>query len=195
MMRTVAPLVFLALALPAGAQFTLAPSEAKRQMTTRASIVRGALKRQDMKTLARLVHPTKGLRFPNGCSREGKLGAGPTFTPAQVEKLLTNPTKYNWGADGESAAVVKATFKERYGFLWDRDYQKPDETNFNINKTRPQNYVKSLDKAFPGCVCVEFFVKGTAKNSETSWGSLWLVFEPYQQGWRLTAILRDYQGI
>ncbi|MGC4046544.1 MAG: hypothetical protein QM758_22355 [Armatimonas sp.] len=174
----------------ARADFILSPGEAKRQMTTRASIVRGALARKDLKTLARMVHPVKGLRFPgdNGES-------GPTFKQSQVPGLFTDAKKYDWGKDGESNTPARQTFKERYKRIYGRDYQHPAETNYNTLKRRPLNYVTDLDKQFPGAVCVEFYVSGTEKYGGVDWSSLWLVFERYGDGWRLTAIRNDYQGV
>jgi hypothetical protein len=194
-MKTVLLAPLLLLTAHAHAEFALSSAEAKRQMTTRASIVRGALARKDMKTLARLVHPVKGLCFPNGSLRGGKLGPGPKFRLPQVPKLFSDPKKYDWGTDGESDEPVKATFKQRYRHIYGRNYQRPTETNYNVHKPRPLNYVSDLDRAFPGAVCVEFYVKGTEKLGGMDWGSLWLVFEPFGDGWRLTAILNDYQGV
>lgn len=174
----------------AHADFTLSPAEAKRQMTTRASIVRGALARKDLKTLARMVHPLKGLRFP-GTGGD----SGPTFRQSQIPGLFFDSKKYNWGADGESDVPTYQTFKERFTHIYGRNYQSPTETNYNTHKIRPLNYVQSLDKQFPGAVCVEFYVKGTEKYGGMNWSSLWLVFERYGEGWRLTAILNDYQGV
>ncbi len=188
-------LTLSALTASVRAEFTLSPAEAKKQMTTRASIVRGALARRDMKTLTRLVHPIKGLRFPSGCGRGGALGPGPKFTLSQVPDLLKNAKKYDWGTDGESDEPVKLTFTERYDHLWNKRFKTPTETNYNTLKSRPLNYVNGLDKAFPGAVCVEFYSKGTEKFGGMNWASLWLVFEPYNDGWRLTAILNDYQGV
>jgi hypothetical protein len=188
-------LTLAALAASARAEFTLSPAEAKKQMTTRASIVRGALARRDLKTLARLVHPIKGLRFPNGCMRGGALGPGPKFSISQVPGLLQSSKKYDWGTDGESDEPVVLTFKGRYEHLWNKRFKDPSEVNYNTLKSRPLNYIKDLDRAFPGAVCVEFYSKGTEKFGGMNWSSLWLVFEPYGDGWRLTAILNDYQGV
>jgi hypothetical protein len=190
MRLTLAVSIVAALAASARAEFTLSPAEARRQMTTRASIVRGALARRDLKTLARLVHPAKGLRFPGGGGEPG-----PKFRQSQVPKLFSDPKKYDWGTDGEDDTPVRQTFTRRYARIYGRDYQRPTETNYNTHKPRPLNYVRDLDKAFPGAVCVEFYVKGTEKYGGMNWSSLWLVFEPYGDGWRLTAILNDYQGV
>src|SRR5213595_2381342 len=84
----------------------VSPKHAERMITARATQTLVALKRRDMRTLANLVHPGKGVRFsPYQYVNLEKKG-DQVFTREQVANLMAQNKRYHWGdADGSGDPI------------------------------------------------------------------------------------------
>lgn len=187
-------LLFLLLgALPALADRSPKPlgvtqAGAKEIVGAQSAQVLGALKTNDTRKLASFVSPARGLRFtpyvyPTKDDRR--------FSPSQVRNLARSSQKYFWGLDDASGDAINLTWPQyRQKFVWDRDYQKPTEANYNQFQQRG-NTMNNLAQHYPGGIFVEYFIQPTQPEKELNWGGLWLVWQPSGKKWFLSGLAND----
>lgn len=149
-----------------------------------------ALKNKDMKTLAALIHPTKGVRFSPYGSIDKKKDL--VFKGNQLPTLLDSKKVYVWGTLDESEELIKMTFARYYEhFVYDYDFAKPDRINYNLRNNNGI-MINNIAETYPQGIEVEYFIDGT---DERIYGSLRLVFEKSGAKWYLVGIVRDTPGI
>lgn len=159
---------------------------------TQAKAAVQALKAKDMKKLAAIVHPDKGVRFsPYG---HIDVKSDRVFKPAEVEKLPADKTVYEWGTFDGSGEPIKLTFADYYAkFVYDADFAEPHKTSVNapIGKNTLNNNVSDVYPA-DRCSYVEYHFTGfDQKNEGLDWKSLRLVFEKTGDKLYLVGIVHD----
>ena len=85
------------------------PSKTRTTITPRAAAVISALKAHDMVALAKLAHPSKGVRFTPYLNVSAK--SDKRFTPAQLRTLWSSKTQFVWGMHDGSGAPIRLTFR------------------------------------------------------------------------------------
>ena len=149
-----------------------------------------ALARQDMLTVAALVHPNKGVRFsPYTYVTESHL----IFMPKQLTTLLDDQQLYIWGIEDGSGAPIEATFAAYYErFIYDHDYINPEIVG--VNETfGTTNSINNQDAFYPKATSVEYHFSGfDPAYTGLDWASLRLLFEPNENGeWQLVGIIHN----
>jgi hypothetical protein len=82
-----------------------------------------AFKAKDMRRIARLAHPTRGVRFTPFSFVE--VGRDVVLTRADLEKAMTDPKVRNWGMMGESDDSIEMTFAQYHArFIYDADFAR-----------------------------------------------------------------------
>lgn len=148
------------------------------------------LKNKDMKTIAALSHPSKGIRFSAFAYISKKEDL--VFKGNRLANLLKDKKVYVWGTLDESEDLIKLTFAEYYKrFVYDFDFAKPDQINYNLKKNNGI-MINNIAEVYPKGVEVEFFIEGT---EDRMYGSLRLVFEKLKGKYFLVGIVRDTPGI
>lgn len=159
--------------------------EAEACVKVRATAAIGALKAKDMKKLASLVHPKKGVQF----GLEGRVQNSPAFSAAQVEQLFSDTTEYLWGYVGGKPTEVRSTFAGLYqSTIYHQDFANAPVVVYgriyrsgNGNVTVPS-----------GQIVVEYHFPGfDPKYGGMDWTSLRLYFERSGGQWYLVSVIED----
>lgn len=161
----------------------------KSQVLAVSKKVIRAVKAHDMNVLAKMVHPTKGLRF----SPYGEINhEGPVFTPSEVRGLWKSQKVFLWQKQDEAGRPVESTFAEYYRkWVYDYDFAKPEQINYNT-KRQVGIMVNNISEMYPRGVEVEYFIDGT---DDRIYGCLRLVYEKLKGKWYLVGVVRDSPGI
>lgn len=149
-----------------------------------------ALKAKDYKAFAAYFHPKKGVLFsPYGFIDTTNVQQ---ITKAKFLKVVEEHGSITWGAyDGSGDAIKLTAQKYLDQFVYNADYLNADSTSFNqiIGKGNSKN---NLAERFPNCNFLEYYFKGAnEKYDGMDWTSLRLVFEKYQNGYFLVAVIHD----
>lgn len=169
-----------------------AAADTKQAVLDRAKTVIQALKTQDTKSLADVVHPDFGLRFsPYGNIRTGKDG-DLVFTASEIGGLFADKTVRTWGAYDGSGNPIDLTFAGYYQkFVYDVDFATAP--NIGYNEVLGQgNTLVNTTEVYPDAAFVEFHFDGfDPKYGGADWRSLRLVFENKDGVWYLVGIVHD----
>lgn len=161
----------------------------KKQVLAQSKRVVTALKNKDMKTLAMLVHPAKGVRFsPYGYIDED---SDLTFKRSQVTSLMLTRRAYTWGAADGSGDQINLGFPAYYNkFVYDKDFALAPQIVYN-RIAKQGNTIVNIKEAYKNAKFVEYHFPGTKKYDEMDWRSLRLVFEKSGANWFLVGISHD----
>ncbi|MBM4761345.1 hypothetical protein [Bacillus sp. B15-48] len=155
-----------------------------------AETVLDLLAAKDMAGLASYVHPDKGILFsPYGYIAEDAL----VFSQTEIEQFFSNDSEvFLWGVYDGSGFPIELTTEEYYEkFIYNQDFQHPDEVVVNEVKQRG-NTMNNIKEVFPNSVFVEYHRYGTEEYSGMDWSSLQLVLEQNEFGeWKLVAVVHD----
>lgn len=151
-----------------------------------------ALKDKDMKKLASLVHPDKGVRFSPYGHIDVKTDL--VFKPDALAQLMTDGKTYEWGVYDGSGEPIKLTFAEYYAkFVYDADFIKPQQSA--VNRIIGQgNTASNLTDVYPpdSHDFIEYHFSGLDPKYEgMDWRSLRLVFEHVGDHLYLVGIVHD----
>jgi hypothetical protein len=151
-----------------------------------------ALRVLDVRALAILVHPIKGIRFIENTYVYKDL---PVFTRNQILTAKYNSTKYTWGHDDDTGQPIKMTLVSYLKGIYNHDYVNAPYITFN-HLAKESSIVDNTKKYFPGAIMVHFYFPGFDKNLDgMDWAALKLFFEQYQGTWYLVAIISEYLTI
>ena len=151
-----------------------------------------ALKQKEMKKLAGMAHPNKGIRFsPYGHIDQDK---DLTFLPAQLEKLAEDQTVYKWGAYDGSGEPIELKFSDYYArFIFDADFTEAKQKAYNtvIGKGNTLVNIAEVYPA-PGHEFSEYHFPGfDPKYEGMDWKSLRLVYEKMDGQYYLVGVIHD----
>ncbi|MEO0472509.1 MAG: hypothetical protein AAF206_23000 [Bacteroidota bacterium] len=171
-----------------GPDLSLLPTEdAKKSIPAQAETIIRALQQQDFDELAAMVHPEKGLCF----SPEVSVEKHHHSFPSEAVKMLWNDQRdYFWGIQSGSGDSILVPFQNYYAaFVYDADYATSDSVYFNTDH-QYGNAHNNLRQAYPQSVVVEYYEPPQEEQyGGMDWSALRLVFEPYEDDWRLTGIV------
>ncbi|MGG3800606.1 hypothetical protein [Metabacillus fastidiosus] len=161
----------------------------KNEQETANEIVE-ILKARDMQSLAKFVHPAKGVRFsPYAYIKEDE---DLVFQADQVKGLLNDSTVYHWGEFDGSGEPIELTFEQYFNkFIYDEDYVKAEKVS--INKRLGQgNTIDNSKEIYKEATIVEYHFQGFDKELEgMDWKSLRIVMEKQEGKWFLVGIIHD----
>jgi uncharacterized protein YcfL len=146
-----------------------------------------SLRERDLKSLAGWIHPEQGLRFSpyshidTDTDLVFKADTLPTFKDTK---------KLKWGLADGSGEPIELSFRDYYEkFVYNQDFA--DATNVSVNKIMGSGNVEfNGTSIFPDASYVEFHFPGFDKQFDgKDWQSLVIVFLPYENDWKLVAIV------
>lgn len=143
-----------------------------------------AIKGFDPKSLARYIHPTKGVCFSASTMISR---SDPVFTREQVSDFISNPQEYIWGiysGSGENMVLSpKAYFTE---ILYNRRFEEsPVRFNEVYDDFRGNHYL-----VYPNSVVVEYFYEGTKEWGFVDTAVLRVVFQQHaDRNWYIVGII------
>lgn len=156
-----------------------------------ASAVLNALKFHDMVTFSLYADPEKGVRF----SPYGHINAETDiiFSADEIKSIYNNESEIiNWGVYDGSGLPIDLTFKEYYEkFIFDHDYLTAEQTAID-EIIGTGNTINNIKEVYPDGKFIEYYFSGFDPQYEgMDWASLRLVFEKFEDEWKLVGVIHD----
>ncbi|MDQ0902537.1 hypothetical protein [Paenibacillus sp. V4I7] len=167
-------------------------ADAKKAIESRAKETIQALKKQDLKKLAELIHPKKGVQFSpysyiHVSSDVQVLGSGLTA-------LWANTSTTHWGDYDGSGDPIDLTFPDYWDkFVYNEDFAAAPQISYNIILGKG-NMINNVFSVYPttSAITVEYHYPGLDPQFQgMDWTSLRLVYENSGTQWYLVAIVHD----
>ena len=165
----------------------IAPNQ--QQVLQDAIYIKQALAYQNYKTIAPLIHPTRGVRFSMYAYVDPK--SDKIFSRAQFEQYLkASKIKFTWGQkDGTGDLYITPLPNYLQAWVNGNKYKAIAPT---LNEFQGfGNSLNNLTEIYPNADFVEFYYSGTEQYSGMDWQALRLVFEEYKGKRYLVAIIND----
>lgn len=168
----------------------LAPEQAEKVIKQTAASLIKALKAKDAKAIADLVHPVKGVRFTpyTYVSLESDL----VFSQAEMRSFFDNQKVYLWGyydGSGEPINLTPGQYYEK--FVYAEDYVNAKQVGYN-QVLSSGNALENQFEVYSNPIVVEYYFPGFNPGYDgMDWRSLRLVFESYQNDWKLVGIINN----
>ncbi|MBD0382417.1 hypothetical protein [Paenibacillus sedimenti] len=169
---------------------------AKKAIESRTQETVQALKKRDMKKLAELVHPEKGVQFSAYSHIDEKKDV--RIKGSELAPLWKEADKRIWGIYDGSGEPIELTFQAYFGkFVYNQDYSAAPQIGYNKTIGKG-NTVNNVFDVYPKekYVTVEYHFPGfDAKHEGMDWSSLRLVYGQHNQQWYLVAVIHDQHTI
>ena len=159
------------------------------ELTRLAFSVLEYIKEGDYESLAEISHPEFGIVFsPYATINYTK---SKCFMPDEIKKFDKNTNSFVWGVFDGSGDPIEMTISEYFGrFVYDKDFICATQIGVDY-LVKTGNALENLADIFPGARFVDFHFPGDEKNDGLDWSSLRLVFEEYNGGLRLAALVHS----
>ncbi len=168
---------------------TVFVTQSRLSLEGTAKIIINAIASEDMETVAKYVHPEKGVRFsPYTFVEDTHLA----FSADELPKLVDSEEVFNWGVFDGSGDPIELTFNGYYErFLFSSDFSKPDK--MAINKVVGSgNTINNIAGFYPGSSFVEYHFSGFDEDyGGMDWVSLRLIFLDENGTWYLVGLVND----
>lgn len=155
-----------------------------------ASRVITALREQDYRALAGMVHPEEGLLFVPYSTVDPE--ANLRFTAEEIARLPENNTKYVWGTSDGKGDPIELTMKDYFArYVYNADYANAPFIGID-RVIGTGNALENVSEVFPDARFVEYYFPGIrAENNGFDWCSLKLVFSVHQEQYKLVAVIHS----
>jgi hypothetical protein len=166
-----------------------APRPPAPDASTVAREVVAALQRRDIDSLARLAHPTKGIRFTPYTRVDPVTDR--RFTPAQMTAQWPKPDSLLWGSFDGTGDPMRLSFRQYFDkFVYDFDAVRAPRVARDSAPMGIGNSIYNLPEAYPGATIIEFNSPGTdPQYGGMDWRSLWIVLERVGEEHRVVGIV------
>ncbi|WP_261303819.1 hypothetical protein [Paenibacillus andongensis] len=167
-------------------------ADAKKAIESRTKETIKALKEKDLKKLAELIHPKKGVQFSpysyiHVSSDVQVLGSG-------LATLWANTSTTHWGDYDGSGDPIDLTFPNYWDkFVYNEDFAAAPQISYNIILGKG-NMINNVFSVYPttSAITVEYHYPGLDPQFQgMDWTSLRLVYEYSGSQWYLVAIVHD----
>ncbi|NRF92127.1 hypothetical protein HQN89_14040 [Paenibacillus frigoriresistens] len=167
-------------------------ADAKKTIENRTKETIQALKEKDLKKLAELIHPKKGVQFSpysyiHVSSDVQVLGSG-------LAALWANTSTTHWGDYDGSGDPIDLTLPNYWDkFVYNEDFAAAPQISYNIILGKG-NMINNVFSIYPttSAITVEYHYPGLDPQFQgMDWTSLRLVYESSGTQWYLVAIVHD----
>ncbi len=146
------------------------------------------LRSGDYEALAQRIHPEFGLIFSPYSTIN--LGSNQCFTPNRVAYAQQDDTIYVWGTRYGTDEPIQLTTEQYFAaYVYDRDYLNAPMIGLN-QVLKSGNALENVSGIFTEGQFVDLCFPGTAPDG-TGWSILRMVFEPYGDDLRLSALIHS----
>lgn len=164
----------------------VASAEAENIISERASIAIKAIKFINFRTLKKIIHPKKGLRFsPYPYILQKDI----VISKNDFTKFFLSEEKFIWGVNN-NLSPIKLSFADYYEYyIYADDFANYDYIYYNpVNKEN--NIIDNTRQFYPKAIFVEYHIyDNVVKNVPNYRAVLKLVFEEYRNNWYLTGVI------
>lgn len=162
----------------------------EKAVRARAQEAMQALQAADGPALAKLAHPSKGVRFsPHGFIRTGQDG-DVVLSAAQLKQAATDQTRYRWGFSDGSGEPIESTIAAYLQGFTTREYLRQGQVAYD-KIIKQGNTLVNIQEAYPDGHFVEYHLPGTGEQADYNWSSVRLVFEQVRGTWYLVGVSND----
>lgn len=153
-----------------------------------ACVINQALRQRDYATVAKYVHPERGVTFTPYSTVN--FDSDLSFKAAQIQGLTKDQTVYSWGFEDGRGDPIKMTMEQYFArYVYDTDYTHASMIGVDQIVTTG-NALENLTEEYPGCRFVDFCLPSAdPANDGLDWRSLKLVFQMEDTGWFLVGIV------
>ncbi len=166
------------------------PESAKQIIEETSDKVIEAISEKDAETIAEYTHPEKGLRFTpyTNVSIEEDV----VFSKEEIKNFFEDKKEYTWGYYDGTGDEIKLTPSEYYEeFIYSEDFKNAEQIGYN-EVLSFGNMLENQFEVYEDPIIVEYYFPGFDPQYEgMDWKSLRLVFEEYQNEWKLVGIIHN----
>ena len=167
------------------------PAElAKKIIQAQADKVIYALSTKDTAALANFTHPVKGVRFTP--YTHVSPGQDIVFNQEALKSFFTDQKTYLWGYFDGTGEEIKLTPSQYYDrFIYEKNYITAEKVGYN-EVLSTGNMLENQFEVYEDAIIVEYYFPGFNPDyAGMDWRSLRLVFEPYENDWKLVGIINN----
>lgn len=168
----------------------IAPDLAEKIIKDRADKLIHALKTKDAAAIAAFVHPAKGVRFTPYTYVQPV--DDQVFSQEDFRGFFEDEKVYLWGHFDGSGDDIKLTPGQYYEkFIYDQDYINAEKVGYN-QVLSSGNMLENQFEVYDDPIVVEYYFSGFNPDyAGIDWRSLRLVFEPWENDWKLVGIINN----
>lgn len=168
----------------------ISPEDAKRIIKKSADELIYAISIKDSEKISDFVHPVKGVRFTpyTYVSLENDI----VFYKEEMKVFFKDQTVYQWGHYDGSGDTISLTPSEYYEkFIYSEDFINAEKVGYN-EVLSFGNMLENQFEVYENPIVVEYYFSGFHPEYEgMDWKSLRLVFEQYENDWKLVGIIHN----
>ncbi len=166
------------------------PEFAKRIIKRSSDKLIRAIGSKDFGTVSKFTHPNKGVRFTPYTTVSLKQDI--VFEPREIKDFFNNQNVYVWGLyDGRGNEISLTPSQYYEEFIYTEDFINAEETGYN-EVLGGGNSVENQFEVYDNAIVVEYYFPGLNPDyGGTDWKSLRLVFEQYEDDWKLVGIIHN----
>lgn len=166
------------------------PEIAERIIKARADELIQALKDKDTDLIADYVHQVKGVRFTP--YTYVSTDSDQVFMQEQVKGFYADQQEYLWGNYDGSGHEIRLNPGQYYEkFIYTADFINAEEVGYN-EVLSFGNMLENQFEVYVNPIIVEYYFSGFDPEYEgIDWQSLRLVFEKYEDEWKLVGIIHN----
>lgn len=166
------------------------PEFAKEIIEKTANELIYAISIKDAEVTSKFVHPIKGVRFTpyTYVSTENDL----VFNQEKIKEFLQDQTIYLWGHYDGTGDEISLTTNEYYKrFIYSDDFINAEKIGYNQVLSRG-NMIENQYEVYENAIVVEYYFSGFNPEYEgLDWKSLRLVFQEYENNWKLVGVIHN----
>lgn len=170
--------------------YKLSETDVKETIEAISEQVIRAISQKDAAAIAEFVHPLKGVRFTpyTYVSLESDI----VFTKEDMVNFFENSNEYLWGYYDGIGDEIKLTPSDYYeSFIYSEDFQNAPQIGYN-EVLSFGNALENQFEVYESPIVVEYYFPGFDEQYEgMDWRSLRLVFEQYEDSWKLVGIIHN----
>lgn len=166
------------------------PEIAKEVIEDRAYETIKAISIKDFKTLSKLVHPVKGVRFTP--YTQVSIDSDVVLNAEEIKNFFDDNEVYTWGSYDGSGLEMELSKSDYYEkFIYTAEFINPEEIGYNTVLSSG-NMSENQFEIYENPIVVEYYFSGfNPEFGGADWKSLRLVFEQYEGQWTLVGIIHN----
>ena len=149
-----------------------------------------AISTKDFETVSKFIHPIKGVRFTPYTYISSDQDV--VFDQEGIKGFFNNQNVYIWGVYdgvGDDISLTPAQYYEK--FIYTEDFKNAEEIGYN-KVLSMGNMIENQFEVYDNPIVVEYYFSGFNPDyAGLDWRSLRLVFEQYENDWKLVGIIHN----
>jgi hypothetical protein len=168
----------------------ITPEVAQGVIEQKADKLIQAISEKDTEIIGEFTHPVKGVRFTP--YTYVSLEQDRVFSKEKVENFFKDQNIYLWGYYDGIGDEISLTPSEYYeDFIYSQDFKNAEKVGYN-EVLSSGNMMENQFEVYENPIIVEYYFSGfDEKYAGIDWKSLRLVFEQYQNDWKLVGIIHN----